>query len=205
MESEGLEETRRWQRLTRWKPHKTRPLETPARLRDHLLRLGLDLLRNSRRSQRTSVVPLRGMRFLAAVLLVYSGHPRIENAAERTAVALRARARDSIFVGDYGLLFWAEQRLPSGIAAVIMATIPGFMALSEILIFAPSALPLASLSRSSPDLRESLSWSAHHNCSAISGAPQSIKLAPSRSSSEPSVGRSRRRCHENCRCPPPRR
>jgi drug/metabolite transporter (DMT)-like permease len=39
-----------------------------------------------------------------------------------------------IFVVDYGLLFWAEQRLPSGIAAVIMATIPGFMALSEILI-----------------------------------------------------------------------
>src|ERR1700677_2938215 len=39
-----------------------------------------------------------------------------------------------IFVVDYGLLFWAEQRVPSGIAAVIMATIPGFMALSEILI-----------------------------------------------------------------------
>lgn len=37
-----------------------------------------------------------------------------------------------IFVGDYGLLFWAEQRVPSGIAAVVMATIPAFMALSEI-------------------------------------------------------------------------
>jgi drug/metabolite transporter (DMT)-like permease len=39
-----------------------------------------------------------------------------------------------IFVLDYGLLFWAEQRVPSGIAAVILATIPVFMALSEILI-----------------------------------------------------------------------
>jgi drug/metabolite transporter (DMT)-like permease len=39
-----------------------------------------------------------------------------------------------IFVVDYGLLFWAEQRVPSGIAAVMMATIPVFMALSEILL-----------------------------------------------------------------------
>jgi drug/metabolite transporter (DMT)-like permease len=38
-----------------------------------------------------------------------------------------------IFVLDYGLLFWAERRVPSGIAAVMMATIPLFMALSEIL------------------------------------------------------------------------
>jgi drug/metabolite transporter (DMT)-like permease len=37
-----------------------------------------------------------------------------------------------IFVVDYGLLFWAEQRVPSGIAAVMLATIPVFMALSEI-------------------------------------------------------------------------
>jgi drug/metabolite transporter (DMT)-like permease len=39
-----------------------------------------------------------------------------------------------IFVMDYGLLFWAELRVPSGLAAVMMATIPVFMALSEILI-----------------------------------------------------------------------
>ena len=39
-----------------------------------------------------------------------------------------------IFVFDYGLLFWAEQRVPSGIAAVMLATIPAFMALSEIII-----------------------------------------------------------------------
>src|SRR5208282_4548316 len=39
-----------------------------------------------------------------------------------------------IFVLDYGLLFWAEQRVPSGLAAVMMATIPAFMALSEIIL-----------------------------------------------------------------------
>ena len=39
-----------------------------------------------------------------------------------------------IFVLDYGLLFWAEQRVPSGIAAVMLATIPAFMALAEIFL-----------------------------------------------------------------------
>ena len=38
-----------------------------------------------------------------------------------------------IFVLDYGLLFWAERRIPSGIAAVMLATIPAFMSISEIL------------------------------------------------------------------------
>lgn len=39
-----------------------------------------------------------------------------------------------IFVVDYGFLFWAERRVPSGLAAVMLATIPAFMALSEIVI-----------------------------------------------------------------------
>lgn len=38
------------------------------------------------------------------------------------------------FVLDYGLLFWAEQRVPSGLAAVMMAIIPAFIALAEIVI-----------------------------------------------------------------------
>jgi drug/metabolite transporter (DMT)-like permease len=45
-----------------------------------------------------------------------------------------------IFVLDYGLLFWAEQRVPSGIAAVMMATIPVFMALSEIILLGTQRL-----------------------------------------------------------------
>ncbi|HEX4748971.1 MAG TPA: EamA family transporter [Bryobacteraceae bacterium] len=47
-----------------------------------------------------------------------------------------------IFVLDYGLLFWAEQRVPSGIAAVVMATIPVFTALSEIIILRTQKLTL---------------------------------------------------------------
>src|SRR5271163_2602230 len=38
-----------------------------------------------------------------------------------------------IFVCDYGLLFWSEQRVASGIAAVMLALIPMFMALAEII------------------------------------------------------------------------
>jgi drug/metabolite transporter (DMT)-like permease len=37
-----------------------------------------------------------------------------------------------IFVCDYGLLFWAEQIVPSGIAAVLMATIPVFIVVFEV-------------------------------------------------------------------------
>jgi len=43
---------------------------------------------------------------------------------------------------DYGLVFWAEQRVPSGIAAVMMATIPVFMALSEIVFLRARRLTL---------------------------------------------------------------
>src|SRR5919109_1606055 len=45
-----------------------------------------------------------------------------------------------IFVLDYGLLFWAEQRVPSGVAAVMMATIPLFMSLSEITLLGTQKL-----------------------------------------------------------------
>jgi drug/metabolite transporter (DMT)-like permease len=45
-----------------------------------------------------------------------------------------------IFVVDYGLLFWAEQRVASGIAAVMMAVIPAFMALFEIIFLGTQRL-----------------------------------------------------------------
>src|ERR1700674_2644802 len=45
-----------------------------------------------------------------------------------------------IFVLDYGLLFWAEKRVPSGIAAVMLATIPVFMALSQIIFLRTQTL-----------------------------------------------------------------
>src|SRR6202047_2150369 len=47
-----------------------------------------------------------------------------------------------IFVLDYGLLFWSEQRVPSGIAAVMLAMIPVFMALSEIIFLRTQKLTL---------------------------------------------------------------
>jgi drug/metabolite transporter (DMT)-like permease len=47
-----------------------------------------------------------------------------------------------IFVGDYGLLFWAEQRVPSGLAAVMLATIPAFIALSEIVFLRTQQLTI---------------------------------------------------------------
>jgi drug/metabolite transporter (DMT)-like permease len=74
------------------------------------------------------------MRFLVAGLVLFGwmiarGEPS-PSRRQWMSVLLLALL---IFVVDYGLLFWAEQRVPSGIAAVIMATIPVFMALSEIL------------------------------------------------------------------------
>ncbi len=47
-----------------------------------------------------------------------------------------------IFVLDYGLVFWAEQRVPSGVTAVMLATIPVFTALMEILILRTQKLTL---------------------------------------------------------------
>jgi drug/metabolite transporter (DMT)-like permease len=38
-----------------------------------------------------------------------------------------------IFLFDYGCLFWAEQRVPSGVTAVVLAIIPVFIALLEII------------------------------------------------------------------------
>jgi drug/metabolite transporter (DMT)-like permease len=77
---------------------------------------------------------LAGMRFLVAGLVLcgwmIARGERSPSVRQWVSVTLIAFL---IFVLDYGLLFWAEQRVPSGIAAVMMATIPVFMALSEII------------------------------------------------------------------------
>lgn len=39
-----------------------------------------------------------------------------------------------IFLMNYGLVFWAETRIASGVAAVMQATIPAFIALGEIAV-----------------------------------------------------------------------
>ncbi len=77
---------------------------------------------------------LASMRFLVAGLVLYvwmiAKGERSPSVRQWMSVSLLALL---IFVFDYGLLFWAEQQVPSGIAAVMMATIPVFMALSEII------------------------------------------------------------------------
>ena len=78
---------------------------------------------------------LASMRFVAAGLVLYAWMlaqgQRSPSARQWLSVALLATL---IFVGDYGLVFWAEQRVPSGIAAVMLSTISLFMALSEIIL-----------------------------------------------------------------------
>jgi drug/metabolite transporter (DMT)-like permease len=77
---------------------------------------------------------LAAMRFLIAGGVLYGW---MIAKGERSPTARQWMAASSIailiFVLDYGLLFWAEQRVPSGVAAVMLATIPVFMALSEII------------------------------------------------------------------------
>jgi drug/metabolite transporter (DMT)-like permease len=75
------------------------------------------------------------MRFLVAGLVLYGWMiAKGERSPTRRQWMSVVSLAFLIFVIDYGLLFWAEQRVPSGIAAVMMATIPVFIALSEILI-----------------------------------------------------------------------
>jgi drug/metabolite transporter (DMT)-like permease len=73
------------------------------------------------------------MRFLIAGLVLYgwiiaNGEPSPSGVQWASASLLAIL----FFVLDYGLVYWAEQRVPSGIAAVMMATTPAFMALWEI-------------------------------------------------------------------------
>lgn len=86
---------------------------------------------------------LAGMRFVIAGAALYAwmrarGTPS-PTAREWGAASFLAIL---IFVFDYGLLFWAERRVPSGIAAVMMATIPVFMALGEIVFLRTQRLTL---------------------------------------------------------------
>jgi len=77
---------------------------------------------------------LAAMRFLIAGGVLYgwmvAKGERSPTARQWMAVSVIAIL---IFVMDYGMVFWAEQRVPSGVTAVMLATIPVFMALSEII------------------------------------------------------------------------
>jgi drug/metabolite transporter (DMT)-like permease len=86
---------------------------------------------------------LAGMRFFAAGIFLYAwmrgkgtASPNLREWASASLLAVL------IFVLDYGMLFWAEKRVPSGIAAVMLATIPVFMTLSEIALLRTQRLTL---------------------------------------------------------------
>ncbi len=78
---------------------------------------------------------LAGLRFVLAGLFLYGwmrlkgvAHP---NRREWAGICLQGTL---IFLIDYGCVFWAEQRVPSGITAVVLATIAIFITLLEITI-----------------------------------------------------------------------
>jgi drug/metabolite transporter (DMT)-like permease len=86
---------------------------------------------------------LCGMRFLVAGLVltlwVLARGERLPRGRQWMSVVFLGFV---LFVLDYGALFWAEQRIPSGVAAVMLATIPAFMALAEIVILRTQKLTL---------------------------------------------------------------
>jgi drug/metabolite transporter (DMT)-like permease len=78
---------------------------------------------------------LAGLRFVLAGLALY-GWMRIKGVAhpsrrEWAGIGLQGTL---IFLVDYGCVFWAEQRVPSGITAVVLATIAIFITLLEIAV-----------------------------------------------------------------------
>ena len=84
---------------------------------------------------------LAGMRFFAAGAAVYGWtRMRGERAPSSRQWISACVLAFVFFVCDYGLLFWAEIRVPSGIAAVMMATIPVFIALGEIVFLGTQRL-----------------------------------------------------------------
>jgi drug/metabolite transporter (DMT)-like permease len=82
-----------------------------------------------------------GLRFVIAGLVLcgwmLAAGERLPNSRQWSSAFLLGLL---IFVLDYGLLFWAEKRVPSGLAAVMLGTIPVFMALSEIVILRTQTL-----------------------------------------------------------------
>jgi drug/metabolite transporter (DMT)-like permease len=78
---------------------------------------------------------LAGLRFTTAGAMVYGwaalrGEPRPDARQWRSTLLLGL----ILIVVCYGLLFWSEQRVTSGMAAVLAGTIPMFMALAEVLV-----------------------------------------------------------------------
>jgi drug/metabolite transporter (DMT)-like permease len=77
-----------------------------------------------------------GARFFAAGVLLY-GFMRLRGQPAPTRAQWRSLALVGLlmFVAEYGPLFWAEKYVPSGIAAVLEATLPLITLVIETLVF----------------------------------------------------------------------
>ena len=86
---------------------------------------------------------LAGMRFFVAGLVVYVwAIAKGESSPTKRQWLAASFLSIFFFVIDYGLVFWAEVRVPSGLTAVVMATIPAFMALAEIFLLRTQRLTI---------------------------------------------------------------
>ena len=86
---------------------------------------------------------LAGMRFLVSGVVLY-GWMRLNGTPAPTPRQWAGATvlGTTMFLVDYGCLFWAEQRVPSGIAAIVLATIPVFITLLEIIFLRTQRLTL---------------------------------------------------------------
>lgn len=86
---------------------------------------------------------LAGLRFAVSGIVLFAGMRLRGTPSPSVREWLAATLLGTlIFLIDYGCLFWAEQRVPSGIAAVVLATIPVFIALLEIILLRTQRLTL---------------------------------------------------------------
>jgi drug/metabolite transporter (DMT)-like permease len=72
-------------------------------------------------------------RFLVAGSLLYAWSRLVSGAAAPSRAEWRAAAAVGalLLLGGNGLLVWSEQRIPSGVAALLVGTVPCFMALID--------------------------------------------------------------------------
>ena len=76
---------------------------------------------------------MAGVRFLVAGSLVYAWSRFVSGAAAPNRAQWRGAAAVGVLllVGGNGLLVWSEQRVPSGVAALLVGTVPCFMAVID--------------------------------------------------------------------------
>jgi len=86
---------------------------------------------------------LAGIRFFIAGLMLFAWvlarGERLPSLRQWASISLLAFLSFGV---DYGLVFWAEQKVPSGVTAIMMALVAAFMALAEIIFLRTQKLTL---------------------------------------------------------------